>query len=111
LPTTWGVEAAKGNIAKADAAAVQRFKEAGAVILGKTNVPVLLSDLQSFNPIYGTTNNPFDLARSPGGSSGGSAASLAAGFAALELGTDIAGSLRAPAHFCGIFAHKTTYGT
>lgn len=111
LPTTWGVETAKGNIAKADAVAVQRFKEAGAVILGKTNVPVLLGDLQSFNPIYGTTNNPFDLARSPGGSSGGSAASLAAGFAALELGTDIAGSLRAPAHFCGIFAHKTTYGT
>lgn len=110
LPTTWGVEAAKGNIAKADAVAIERFKQAGAVILGKTNVPVMLADWQSFNPVYGTTSNPWDLSRSPGGSSGGSAASLAAGFSALDAGSDIGASLRDPAHYCGIFAHKPTYG-
>ncbi len=110
LPTTWGSEAARGNIAKADALAITRLKAAGAVILGKTNVPVMLADWQSFNPIYGTTNNPFDLARSPGGSSGGSAASLAAGFSALEAGSDIGASLRDPAHYCGVYAHKPTYG-
>jgi amidase len=110
LPTTWGNEAARENIAKADAVAIRRLKDAGAVILGKTNVPVMLADWQSFNPIYGTTNNPFDLARSPGGSSGGSAAALAAGFSALDAGSDIGASLRDPAHYCGIYAHKPTYG-
>ncbi|MDR3522227.1 MAG: amidase family protein, partial [Acidocella sp.] len=106
LPTIWGVEASRGNVAKTDAVAVARFKAAGAVVLGKTNVPVMLADWQSSNPIYGTTNNPWDVARSPGGSSGGSAASLAAGFAALEAGSDIGNSLRDPAHYCGIYAHK-----
>jgi len=91
-----------------DALAVQRLKAAGAIILGKTNVPANLSDWQSYNDVYGTTNNPWDTTRSPGGSSGGSAASLAAGFVPLELGSDIGGSLRAPAHFCGVFAHKTS---
>ncbi len=110
LPTTWGVEAARGNIAKTDAVAVQRFKAAGAVVLGKTNVPVMLADWQSSNPIYGTSNNPWDMGRSPGGSSGGSAASLAAGFSALDAGSDIGNSLRDPAHYCGIYAHKPTYG-
>jgi amidase len=110
LPTTWGSEAARNNIAKADALAVTRLKAAGAVILGKTNVPVMLADWQSFNPVYGTTSNPFDLARSPGGSSGGSAAALAAGFSALEAGSDIGASLRDPAHYCGVYAHKPTYG-
>ncbi|HQT63092.1 MAG: amidase [Acidocella sp. 20-57-95] len=110
LPTTWGVEAARDNIAKTDAIAVQRFKAAGAVVLGKTNVPVMLADWQSSNPIYGTSNNPWDMARSPGGSSGGSAASLAAGFSALDAGSDIGNSLRDPAHYCGIYAHKPTYG-
>lgn len=110
LPTTWGVAAAKGNIAKADAVAIERFKQAGAVILGKTNVPVMLADWQSFNPVYGTTSNPWDLSRSPGGSSGGSAASIAAGFAALDAGSDIGASLRDPAHYCGIYAHKPSYG-
>jgi len=110
LPTTWGNEAARGNIAKSDALAITRLKDAGAVILGKTNVPVMLADWQSFNPIYGTTNNPYDLARSPGGSSGGSAAALAAGFSALDAGSDIGASLRDPAHYCGIYAHKPTYG-
>jgi len=110
LATTWGVKSAAGNIAKTDAVAVQRFKDAGAVILGKTNVPVMLADWQSYNPIYGTTSNPWDLSRSPGGSSGGSAASMAAGFAALDAGSDIGASLRDPAHYCGIYAHKPTYG-
>src|SRR4029077_16537336 len=84
----------------------QRLKAAGAVILGKTNVPVNLADWQSYNEVYGTTNNPWDTTRTPGGSSGGSAAALAAGFVPLELGSDIGGSLRAPAHFCGVFSHK-----
>lgn len=110
LATTWGVKSAAGNIAKTDAVAVQRLQDAGAVILGKTNVPVMLADWQSYNPIYGTTSNPWDLSRSPGGSSGGSAASLAAGFAALDAGSDIGASLRDPAHYCGIYAHKPTYG-
>lgn len=108
LSTTWGVTAAKDRIAVDDAVAVERLRAAGAVILGKTNVPFMLSDWQSYNDIYGTTNNPWDVSRTPGGSSGGSAAALAAGFVPLELGSDIGGSLRAPAHFCGVFAHKPT---
>jgi amidase len=110
LPTTWGKESARDNIPAEDALAIQRLKAAGAVVLGKTNVPVMLADWQSFNPLYGTTSNPFDLSRSPGGSSGGSAAALAAGFSALEAGSDIGASLRDPAHYCGVYAHKPTYG-
>jgi len=110
LPTTWGRADAKGWLASADALAVVRLKRAGAIILGKTNVPFMLNDWQSYNDVYGQTNNPWDVTRSPGGSSGGSAASLAAGFVPLELGSDIGGSLRAPAHFCGVFAHKPTHG-
>jgi amidase len=106
LPTTWGDPKFKDWKAEVDALAVQRLKAAGAVILGKTNVPLNLRDWQSYNEVYGTTNNPWDLSRSPGGSSGGSAAALAAGFVPLEFGSDIGGSLRAPAHFCGIFSHK-----
>jgi amidase len=109
LPTTWGVAAAKGWQADEDAVTVARLKAAGAIILGKTNVPFVLADWQSYNDIYGATSNPWDTSRTPGGSSGGAAASLAAGFVPLELGSDIAGSLRAPAHFCGVFAHKPTY--
>src|SRR6185312_1651975 len=92
-----------------DAVLVSRLKAAGAVVVGKTNVPEFLSDWQAYNVVYGVTNNPWDLARSPGGSSGGSAASLAAGYVALELGSDIGGSLRVPAHFRGVYAHKPTY--
>ena len=80
------------------------------MILGKTNVPISLSDWQSYNDIYGTTGNPWDLGRTPGGSSGGSAAGLAAGYAPLSMGSDIGGSLRAPAHYCGVYAHKPSHG-
>ena len=108
-PTTWGVPEQKDNIATKDALAVSRLKAAGAVIFGKTNVPLMLSDFQSYNEIYGTTNNPWDLGRTPGGSSGGSAAALAAGLTGLETGSDIGGSIRNPAHFCGVFGHKPTW--
>ena len=108
--TTWGNEAFRNNTAAADGLAVQRFRQAGAHFIGKTNVPLDLADFQSFNTIYGTTNNPWDLKRIPGGSSGGSAAALAAGFTSLEAGSDIGGSIRNPAHFCGVYGHKPTYG-
>ncbi len=109
-PSTWGIPAYKDNVSATDGLAVQRFRQAGAVFLGKTNVPIDLADFQSYNDIYGTTNNPWNLEHVPGGSSGGSAASLAAGFAALEAGSDIGGSIRTPAHFCGVFGHKPTWG-
>jgi len=108
LPTTWGIPAQKNFVAKEDALSVARVKEAGGVILGKTNVPLTLGDWQSHNDIYGTTNNPYDLARTPGGSSGGSSAGLAAGYGPLSLGSDIGGSLRVPAFHCGVYAHKPT---
>jgi amidase len=110
LPTTWGVPQHRDHVPAEDAVQVARLKAAGAVVLGKTNVPLGLQDIQSFNEIYGTTNNPWDHARTPGGSSGGSAAALASGFGALSIGSDLAGSLRTPAHFCGIYAHKPTLG-
>ena len=110
LPITWGMPAFKDVISTTDALAVARVKAAGAVVLGKTNVPFGLGDVQSYNAIYGTTGNPWDPERIPGGSSGGSAAALAAGYGALSLGSDIGGSLRNPAHFCGVYAHKPTFG-
>jgi amidase len=110
LPMTWGMPMFENWRSDEDATAVARLKAAGAIVIGKTNVPFALSDWQSYNDVYGTTNNPWDFARSPGGSSGGSAAALAAGFVSLELGSDIAGSLRAPAHFCGVSTHKPSYG-
>lgn len=106
LPTTWGIPNTQNIPVTQDAVAVARLKAAGAVMLGKTNVSYLLADWQSFNAVYGTSNNPWSAAHTPGGSSGGSAAVLAAGFVSLELGSDLAGSLRVPAHFCGIYAHK-----
>jgi amidase len=109
LPTTWGFERAKGNIATSDAVAVRRLRNAGAIVLGKTNVAPGLSDWQSDNPVYGRTNNPADHSRTVGGSSGGSAAALAMDYVALELGSDIGGSIRVPAHFCGVWGHKATY--
>jgi amidase len=110
LPTTWGIPGTERIPVPEDAVAVIRLKAAGAVVLGKSNLPLMLADMQSYNSIYGTTNNPWDLGRTPGGSSGGSAAALAAGYVPLELGTDLGGSLRVPASFCGVFAHKPTLG-
>jgi amidase len=109
LPTTWGFPAQKDFTPPEDALSISRARAAGGVILGKTNVPVGLADWQSYNEIYGTTNNPFDLGRTPGGSSGGSAAALAAGYGPLSLGSDIGGSLRVPAFHCGVYAHKPTF--
>ena len=106
---TWGNEAYRNNMADSDGLAVQRLKDAGAHFLGKTNVPLDLADFQSFNSIYGQTNNPWDVTKIPGGSSGGSAAALAAGFTGLEAGSDIGGSIRNPAHYCGVYGHKPTH--
>jgi amidase len=110
LPTTWGIPPLAQNIAQRDAAVVARLKGAGAHVMGKTNVPLNLADLQSYNDIYGTTNNPWNLERTPGGSSGGAAAALAAGLTGLESGSDIGGSIRLPSHFCGVYGHKPTWG-
>ncbi|MGI5126630.1 amidase [Pseudonocardia sp. CA-107938] len=110
LPTNWGMPEHRDHVPAEDAVQVSRLKAAGAVVLGKTNVPVGLQDIQSFNEVYGTTNNPWDPDRTSGGSSGGSAAALACGFGALSIGSDLAGSLRTPAHFCGVHAHKPTLG-
>jgi amidase len=93
-----------------DAVIVERLRAAGAVFLGKTNVPPLAADWQSTNAIFGTTNNPWDVKRTPGGSTGGGAAALAAGLSFLEPGSDIGGSIRVPAHFCGVYGHKPTIG-
>ena len=109
LPTSWGFVEHRDYVATADAEAVKRLRNAGAIILGKTNVPPALADLQADNPVYGRTNNPHDPARVAGGSSGGSAAALAAGHVALELGSDIGGSIRVPAAFNGVWGHKPTY--
>lgn len=109
-PTTWGIPAHRDNVTAENATLVARMLAAGTVIFGKTNVPLQLSDWQSFNVIYGTTNNPWNKERTPGGSSGGSAAALAAGLTGLEAGSDIGASIRNPAHYCGIFGHKPTYG-
>lgn len=110
LPTTWGVPEQRDHIARHDAAVVAQLKAAGAHVMGKTNIPLRLGDWQSFNDIHGTTNNPWDLQRSPGGSSGGSAAALAGGLTGLEFASDIGGSIRNPAHACGVYGHKPTYG-
>lgn len=109
-PTTWGYPELAENIAATDAVVVQRLRAAGAVIFGKTNVPISLADFQSYNAVYGTTNNPWDHSRVPGGSSGGSAAATAAGLSGLEYGSDIGGSIRTPAAYCGVYGHKPTYG-
>lgn len=110
MPTTWGLKEYRKNLPKTNALAVQRLLDAGAILFGKTNVPVQLSDWQTFNPVYGTTNNPWDLKRGPGGSSGGAAAALAAGLTGLEIGSDIGASIRNPSHYCGVYGHKPTYG-
>ena len=110
LPSTFGHPERATHRARSDSVAVSRLVAAGAVILGKTNVPKDLADWQTFNGVYGKTVNPWDPGRSPGGSSGGAAAALAAGLSALELGSDIAGSIRVPAVYCGVWGHKPTFG-
>jgi amidase len=110
LSTTWGVPEFRNNIPDRPADVVEKLVQAGANVFGKTNVPENLADWQTFNAIYGTTNNPWDLKRTPGGSSGGSAAALAAGLTALEIGSDIGGSIRNPAHYCGVYGHRPTHG-
>lgn len=109
-PTTWGVPALADNVTETTAIGAQRMIDAGVVLFAKTNVPIHLADWQSFNEIYGTTNNPWDVSLSPGGSSGGSAAALAAGLTGIEAGSDIGASIRNPAHYCGVFGHKPTFG-
>jgi len=107
-PCTWGIPGFKDSKAPRNAEAVERLLAAGAVLIGGTNVPLNLHDWQSYNAIYGTTNNPYDLKRGPGGSSGGSAAALAAGLGYFSMGSDIGGSIRVPSNFCGIYGHKPT---
>ncbi len=107
-PCTWGIPQLKDSRAPQNATSVERLLDAGAILLGATNVPLYLMDGQAFNDIYGTSNNPWDLSRTPGGSSGGTSASLAAGMAFLSIGSDVGGSIRSPASFCGIYGHKPT---
>lgn len=108
-PNSWGLPPLKDRYSSRTAAAVERLESEGAIVVGKTNVPVGLSDFQTYNPIYGVTNNPWDLARTPGGSTGGGAAAVASGIGCLALGSDLAGSIRVPAHFCGVYGHKPTF--
>ena len=110
LVTVGGIPECSDNVPGVNALAVQRYLDAGAVLFGKTNVPFMSADLQSFNAIYGTTNNPWDTSRTCGGSSGGAAAALAAGLTPMELGSDIGGSIRTPSHFNGVYGHKPSYG-
>ena len=110
LVTTSGAPELRDHVPASDAVAVARLKAAGAVVFGKTNLPIYAGDLQSYNEVYGVTSNPWALDRTPGGSSGGSAAALAAGLTGFELGSDIGGSIRNPAHFCGVFGLKVSHG-
>ncbi len=107
---TAGIPELKDYVSDGDAAAVARLRAAGAVIWGKTNVPLAASDHQSYNPLYGISRNPWNTDRTVGGSSGGAAAALAEGVTALEIGSDIGGSIRLPAHFCRVWGHKSTFG-
>ena len=110
MRTTSGATIYENHIPRTHADAVQRYVDAGAVIMGKTNVPKFCADSQSYNTIFGTTNNPWDLERTPGGSSGGAVAALAAGLCGLEIGSDIAGSIRVPAAWTGVYGHRPTHG-
>jgi amidase len=109
-PTTWGAPSMKENVTPETAVAAQRMIDAGVTLFAKTNVPLMLADWQSYNVVYGTTGNPWDVSRTPGGSSGGSSAALSAGLTGIDAGSDIGSSIRNPAHYCGVFGHKPTYG-
>src|SRR5580704_13585669 len=106
VTTTAGSAGLRNHVPTRDAAVAARLRGAGMIILGKSNVPLFAADWQSYNAVYGQTNNPWDVTRTPGGSTGGGAAALAAGFTYLEPGSALAGSIRIPAHFCGIYGHK-----
>jgi amidase len=108
--TTAGYPPLKDHIPDSDAVAVKLLKEAGAIIIGRTNTPTLAMDMQTDNPIFGKTNNPWDVSRTPAGSSGGCATALATGMTSLSLGSDLAGSIRLPASFCGVYGLKPTHG-
>ncbi|ARB29231.1 amidase [Pseudomonas tolaasii] len=110
MPCTAGATELCEHRPRQSAAAVKRLEDAGAIVFGKTNVPTMAGDIQTYNSLFGTTNNPWNLALTPGGSSGGAAVALAAGFTPLELGSDIGGSIRIPAHFTGVYGHKPTHG-
>jgi amidase len=110
MPCTAGAPDLKDYQPTQNAFVVQKLLDEGAVIFGKTNLPLFAMDLQSYNKVYGQTNNPWNRDMVPGGSSGGAAAALAAGLTGLEIGSDIGGSIRNPAHFCGVFGHKPTFG-
>lgn len=110
MRTTSGAPELANHVPEIDAVPVARLREAGAVIVGKTNLPIYAGDCQSYNQVFGQTNNPWKLERTPGGSSGGSAAALAAGLTPLELGSDIGGSIRGPASTCGVAGHKPSFG-
>jgi len=110
LRTTSGAPELSGHVPDEDAWPVAALRRAGAVIFGKTNLPIYAGDMQSYNEIFGTTTNPWNESRTPGGSSGGSAAALACRFTPLEVGSDIGGSIRLPAHMSGVYGHKPTYG-
>lgn len=109
MVSTGGMPELKDHVPDRDAVPVDRLRNEGVVIFGKTNLPYASGDFQSFNDVYGTTNNPHDLVRTPGGSSGGAAVAVATGMSAFEIGSDIGGSIRLPAHFTGIFGHKPTF--
>jgi amidase len=110
MRTTSGAPELAGFVPTEDAWPVARLREAGAVVYGKTNLPLYAGDFQTYNEVFGTTTNPFDASRTPGGSSGGPAAALACGFTPLELGSDIGGSIRLPSHMTGVMGHKPSYG-
>lgn len=110
IRATAGYLPLKDHVAAEDAVTVKLLKEAGAIILGKTNTTTLAMDMQTVNPIFGTTNNPWDVTRTPAGSSGGCASALASGMTSLSIGSDLAGSIRLPASFCGVYGLKPTHG-
>ena len=109
-PTTWGDPALKDNVTETSALSVERLERAGVIVFGKTNVPLMLADWQSYNAVYGTARNPWNPDLTPGGSSGGSAAALASGMTGIDAGSDIGASIRNPAHYCGVFGLKPTWG-
>lgn len=110
IVTTSGAPEYRHHLAARDADAVAALARAGAIVFGKTNVPLLTGDWQAYNEVYGRTLNPWNTGRTPGGSSGGSAVAVATGMSTLELGSDLGGSIRIPAHFCGVHGHKPTQG-